>query len=187
MIKAKPIEVTHTPEVRLYTGDSYELRPVYSIPLSDIVNYDWSPAEDLDCNNCPYPKIKSATKEEEIYSVTITDKNGCTATVSVRIKVEERGIWVPNVFSPNGDDINDSFFPVVKENSYKYIRFMNIYDRWGELVWTNQNFEPNQPANGWKGGFKGEKVNPGVYVWVLEVEWKNGEIEKLFGDVTLIK
>ena len=119
--------------------------------------------------------------------MTIIDKNGCTATATVRIRIDERGIWAPNVFSPNGDGINDSFYPVVKEDSYKEIRWMRIYDRWGESVFTNQNFQPNTPVNGWHGNFKGQPLNPGVYVWVLEIEWKNGDVEQLKGDVTIIR
>lgn len=64
---------------------------------------------------------------------------------------------------------------------------MRIFDRWGEMIWTNEHFEPNTPVNGWNGTFRGEKINPGVYVWILEVEWKNGVVQKLFGDVTLLK
>ncbi|MCC6814869.1 MAG: gliding motility-associated C-terminal domain-containing protein [Saprospiraceae bacterium] len=186
VIKASPIEITTTPDVNLYVGDNYEIRPNYSIPLIDIVKFEWTPANSLDCSDCPYPKINKAAKDET-YTVNITDINGCTATATVRVRVEERGIWVPNVFSPNGDGVNDEFYPIVKPDSYKAVRWMNIYDRWGELVWTNQNFEPNTPANGWKGLFREANINPGVYVWVLEIEWKNGEIEKLFGDVTLMK
>ncbi|NOT36452.1 MAG: hypothetical protein HOP11_03640 [Saprospiraceae bacterium] len=186
VIEATPIEIDVKPEVTLFTGDKHDLKPVYSIPTSEIAKYEWSPAYGLSCTNCPYPTITGLTKDET-FSVLITDINGCTATATVRVRIEERGIWVPNVFSPNGDNINDEFFPVVKPDSYKTVRWMNIYDRWGELVWTNQNFEPNTPANGWKGGFRDEKVIPGVFVWVLEIEWKNGETEKLYGDVTLVK
>lgn len=186
IIQAIPIKIDVKPEVTLYTGDQYELRPVYSIPTNQIAKYEWSPAAGLDCSDCPYPKITGLSKDET-FTVLITDINGCTATATVRIRIEERGIWVPNVFSPNGDGVNDEFYPTVKPDSYKTVRWMNIYDRWGELVWTNQNFEPNTPANGWKGVFMDGKVNPEVFVWVLEIEWKNGETEKLYGDVTLVK
>lgn len=181
-----PLVVDLKPEVVLFQGDPFVLTPQYSIPIDSIDTYDWNPSEQLDCNNCPYPKITDNQKDQ-LYSVTITDKNGCTATAAIRIKVEERGIWVPNVFSPGGDGVNDSFYPVVKTDSYRWIKYMRIFDRWGEMIWTNEHFEPNTPVNGWNGTFRGEKINPGVYVWILEVEWKNGVVQKLFGDVTLLK
>ncbi|MEO6190644.1 MAG: gliding motility-associated C-terminal domain-containing protein [Saprospiraceae bacterium] len=186
VIEPSPIVIDIQPDVRIFVGDKYELLPKYSIPTDQIVSYNWSPAEYLDCNNCPYPKTKGLQKDNT-FTVNIVDKNGCTATATVRIKVEERGIWVPNVFSPNGDGLNDYFYPTVKDDSYKEIRYMKIFDRWGEMVWTNEHFQPNVPLNGWKGIFKNVDILPGVYVWVVEVEWKNGETEKLFGDVTLIR
>ncbi|MEP7195439.1 MAG: gliding motility-associated C-terminal domain-containing protein [Saprospiraceae bacterium] len=186
VIEPIPIVITLKPEVIIYVGDNFELVPKYSIPIDQIVSYNWSPAEYLDCSNCAYPKI-NGLKKDNTFTVNIVDKNGCTSTATIRIKVEDRGIWVPNVFSPNSDNVNDYFFPVVKEDSYNEIRYMKIFDRWGEMVWTNEHFQPNIPVNGWKGLFRDREIMPGVYVWVLEVEWKNGEIEKLFGDVTLLK
>lgn len=183
---ANPVIIGLQPEIIFFPGDLLELKPIYSIPIDSIASFEWTPAEYLDCSNCPYPKIKGL-QNETIFTVNIVDKNGCTATATVRIRIDERAIWLPNVFSPNGDGINDSFYPVVKENSYKQIRWMRIYDRWGESVFANNNFQPNDPAHGWNGRFKNEPLNPAVYVWVLEIEWKNGDIERLSGDVTLIK
>ena len=67
------------------------------------------------------------------------------------------------------------------------MRSMQIYDRWGELLFENLNFLPNDEFFGWEGRAKGEDVNPGVYVYVIEVEYINGETEVFAGDVTVIR
>ena len=64
---------------------------------------------------------------------------------------------------------------------------MSLYDRWGEQVFHKENFEANTPNEGWNGLFKNEKMNPGVFVYLIDVEWKNGELQQLKGDVTLIR
>ncbi len=64
---------------------------------------------------------------------------------------------------------------------------MTIYNRWGEQVFKNEKFQPNLPSEGWNGEFKGIKMNPGVYVYVMEVIWNNGETQKLVGDITLVR
>jgi hypothetical protein len=64
---------------------------------------------------------------------------------------------------------------------------MRIYDRWGELLFENENFTPNIPQFGWNGIARGDKVNPGVYVYVVEVEYFDGSSDVLSGDVTVIR
>lgn len=140
----------------------------------------------MSCTDCPNPIVKNLS-DETSFTVSYTTKNGCTASSSILIQIIKRGIWLPNAFSPNGDNINDSFYPIVAEESYKQINYMNIYNRWGELVYSKLNFQPNDPIQGWDGNFNNQKLNPGVFVYVLEVEWTNGEKQKLWGDLSLIR
>jgi gliding motility-associated-like protein len=121
------------------------------------------------------------------YVVNYTNSYGCNASARIRIEIVSRNIWVPNSFSPNGDNINDHFYPFVSEDSYNEIRLMQIFDRWGNLIFSREHFPPNDPGFGWNGDNNNEHMNPGVFVYVIEVEWKNGETEKRFGDITLIR
>ena len=63
---------------------------------------------------------------------------------------------------------------------------MRIYDRWGELVYSRENLQPD--IDGWNGGFKNgsEKMLPGVYVYIIRVTYLNGETQLFRGDVTLM-
>ncbi|MGB4970306.1 MAG: gliding motility-associated C-terminal domain-containing protein [Saprospiraceae bacterium] len=181
-----PIDVQMTPLVRLQSGESYQLKPLYSIPDDSIAWTLWSPPDFLNCTDCPYPQINSITRETE-YFLTYANHNGCIATARIKIEIIDRGVWTPNSFSPNGDNINDRFYPVVTEDSYNEIRTMKIFDRWGNQLFESNHFPPNDPSYGWNGITNNQHAAPGVYVYFIELEWKNGEIQKLFGDLNLIR
>ncbi len=60
-----------------------------------------------------------------------------------------------------------------------------VFDRWGEMVYKHQNFDPKDKAQGWNGKFEGKPMNPAVFVWFAEVEFVDGSTKVLEGEVTL--
>jgi len=62
-----------------------------------------------------------------------------------------------------------------------------IFDRWGELVCYHKDVQPNYPAYGWDGTFSGQKMNTGVFVFYITVQYFNGTTEVFKGDLTLIR
>ena len=64
---------------------------------------------------------------------------------------------------------------------------MNIFDRWGNNVFTRDNVTAGDPAQGWDGKYKSTPVTPGVYMYKIEVEYNDGTTELFSGDVTVIK
>ncbi len=179
------VDVDLVPQVELYAGDEYKIIPKYSIPDDSIAWVKWEPAENLSCANCLYP-IHTANTDQS-YTVTFANKNGCIATSEIKIKINSRNVWFPNVITSNGDNINDRFFPKASSNSFRQVNFLSIYDRWGEKIFHQENFPANDPTQGWEGKFNNEYCIPGVYVYVVEIEWNNGDVQKFFGDVTLIR
>jgi gliding motility-associated-like protein len=102
-----------------------------------------------------------------------------TAVIDTAIVQPEKSetFWMPNVFSPNGDSINDYVYPM--SETEMLIPEMIVFDRWGAEVWSRQQFNTNDEAAGWDGG-----SNPaGVYVWIVKIQGKMME----FGDITLIR
>ena len=180
------IDVNLPPNVELQLGDDFSIKPTLSFPTDSVAWVRWNPKDNLSCDTCLETKVINFSKETE-YEITVVDKRGCSTVAGIRLLVGDRGVWVPNVFSPNGDNINDYFYPTVTNKAAKSIRAMKIFDRWGELIFSRDQMEPNVPDLGWDGLYKGDKVIPGVYVFVIEVEWKNGQIEKLMGDITVIR
>jgi gliding motility-associated-like protein len=114
------------------------------------------------------------------YSVTVS--NGA-CFVSDEIIIEECGseIWIPNVFTPNGDGINETFYPVCF-NIDKIS--MLIFNRWG-----NQLFEGSGKACVWDGKYHGELCPDGVYYYLIEYEQKGKlkGMQKRHGSVTLLR
>jgi hypothetical protein len=67
------------------------------------------------------------------------------------------------------------------------IEEMQVFDRWGERVFTRADFEPNIPELGWDGSFRGSPIQPATFVYVLKLELINGEVQIQTGDITLIR
>lgn len=97
------------------------------------------------------------------YTVTATNTEQCTATDSIVIdNICEAELYIPDIFSPNADLVNDIFVP-----KGKYIRSfeMKIYDRWGEMI-----FLTNQLEEGWNGRYKGKHAESGAYGYVIHYD-----------------
>jgi gliding motility-associated-like protein len=95
-------------------------------------------------------------------------------------------VYVPNVFSPNSDGLNDKF-TVYSNDEVKIIDQLRIYDRWGEFIFELNNFPPNDSHYGWDGTFRNRLIHPGVYVFTVIWTDLDGSKRKLSGDVTLLK
>ncbi|NJN33840.1 MAG: gliding motility-associated C-terminal domain-containing protein [Saprospiraceae bacterium] len=122
------------------------------------------------------------------YKATVIDSNNCRATGEVTVKVDRsRPIFIPNVFSPNGEGPNEVFYIHANRDIIKTIRRFQIFDRWGELLFTRSGFLPDDPREGWDGRFKGREVPTGVYVYFTEIEFLDGLVEVFQGDITVVK
>ena len=62
-----------------------------------------------------------------------------------------------------------------------------IYDRWGSLVYEAEDMPVGESARGWDGKFNGQDVNPGVFVYVLEIRTASNEVLVKAGDVTVVR
>jgi len=140
--------------------------------------YTWSPPTWLSCVICVDP---ISTPDETItYTVTVVDSNGCTTSDEVTVFVDfDYIIWVPNIFSPNGDGNNDVLF--VRGLGVAQFNFF-MYDRWGEKVFETQDLN-----KGWDGSFRGKKMNNAVFVYYLEATFTDGTEVSQKGDITLIR
>ena len=154
-------------------------------PLGKPVNYIWSPGESLSCDDCPSPiagPLQSTT-----YTVTIVDDDNCSATDQVEVLVFlNRPVFIPNSFSPNNDGFNDRL-TIYGGAAARGVRKIQIYDRWGEMVYEGRRLTLNDETIGWDGTHNGRLMNPGVFVYVAEIEFIDDSVLEFEGDITLLR
>ncbi len=159
---------------------------ISNTPLKDSSVVVWSPPSALSCTNCPNPIATPTTST--LYYI---NKNICGASSkdSVMVTVndcDDTEYFVPNVFTPNYDDVNDTWG--VKFSNIKYIKNfqIHIYDRWGLLVYST-NPDINTPNSKWDGHTSaGSECSAGVYFYVISFD-KNKERVELKGSVNLFR
>lgn len=144
------------------------------------VNYRWTPMSDLSDANSKNPT--SSPQISTMYTVTVTDRNGCENSDSVLVKVEFSGngfVGLPTAFSPNGDGLNDCFgagkLPPVTE-----LR-LSVFNRYGERV-----FFTDRQDKCWDGTYKGVAQASGSFVYILTANTVCGSINQK-GTITLIR
>lgn len=151
------------------------------------VTYAWNFGDGTGSNQFS-PSHTFSSEQEGNYVVTLyaTNQFGCQDTAVVIVEVYEELIYyVPNTFTPDGDEYNNTFKPVFTSGFTPYDYNLYIYDRWGELI-----FESHDPAFGWDGGFGGmsNQVQDGVYIWKIDFKTSRNDARKLItGHVTVIR
>lgn len=144
--------------------------------------YNWIPATTITNNG--YANVIASPDETTTYYVTTNHSSGCiyydTITIYViDIKCEEPYIYIPNAFTPNGDNNNDVLYLRTYQDEKIYLA---VFDRWGEKV-----FETFDKNSGWDGTFRGKECDPGVFVYYLEVICQNDQMFIKKGNVTIIR
>ena len=137
----------------------------------------------LDEVNVFEQKFRLFSKLKQIYFA-----NHLLASILYNFPVENNlQLFIPNAFTPNDDGFNDIFYINANDLMIKQVNKFQIFTRWGELVFTDEDFQPNTPDHGWDGFFKGEKMNPAVFVYFAEIEFRDGFKIIYRGDVALRK
>ena len=182
------VTVNPLPEIK----GPHEISTPVGIPIGipftyspNVVSYVWTPTSNLNCADCANPVatlIFSTT-----YAVNVTDANGCPAADTILIKTicNDKNYWFPNTFSPNGDGVNDWFYP--RGTSLYNIQSLTIFNRWGQMVFQRRDFPANAQNMGWDGTFGGKLAPSDAYVYIAEVICENAQVVTLSGNVTLIR
>jgi gliding motility-associated-like protein len=97
-----------------------------------------------------------------------------------------RPIYIPNVFSPDGDGIND-FFYIQGGPASDGIEVLRIFDRWGAVVYEDFNIDLNDEYRGWDGTFRGKPVNSGVFTFHTNIHFLDNETLTYSGTITVVR
>ncbi len=148
------------------------------------VSYVWSDTSYLSCAACPEPVVQVPLQTVR-YMLTITDKNGCSASDEMLLTVDQViGVYIPNAIGGGGEN---SRFELNFGPSVQKINLMRVFDRWGSLLHEVRDAFPGDATITWDGRYKGSLVNPGVYVWMIELELVNGVVVQKKGDLTVVR
>lgn len=141
--------------------------------------YEWTPSYGLSCTNCSSPIASPTTTT--IYTVKTIDANGCDATSLIEVKVLGKEIVVSNIFTPNGDHINDVL--QFKITGYAAVS-LRIYNRWGEMV-----FITDDPETMWDGRIQqtGDPATEGTYYYTVKTEDAGQITDQQSGYLTLVR
>lgn len=167
-----------------------------ALPLSGIVpfsvntynsslggtQYYWKMGNKLIDNNFN-AKIEFKDSGDYLISLIVIDSIGCTDTSSLNIKSIVKGsLYIPNVFTPNGDNVNDQFEVSYTQNYFSHLN-MKIYNRWGQQI-----YETSTPTIiWWDGNYMSNPCSSGVYFYILEATNIINEKNKYHGTVTLLR
>lgn len=156
---------------------STTVTPVGSNPIGTLT-YSWTPTTGLSCADCADPVITPS--ETTLYTLTVSSSAGCSESASFTIEVIPPNMDAPNSFTPNGDNVNDMFNLVSSSNSYQVETF-NIFDRWGNLVYTTTT------QTGWDGTSNGKNMPQDTYIYNIVVRLPDGSIQEMKGEVLLVR
>ena len=176
-------QVSIASPINIYLGDSVLVLPetFHDKPLS----FAWTPVTGLSCASCLSPYARPYHSIE--YRVEVEDSLHCTSSTTLQINVPDiRRVFLPNVFSPNGDGENDELIVGLGRGVEK-VKSAQVFDRWGELLSERKDIPFAPEITIWNGVFRGKEALPGVYVLAVEVLFFDGESRWFYGDVTLVR
>lgn len=181
---AATVQILMDTEAEITLGNTYQIDAQVNIPNADIETVLWTPALGLECDTCL--NTLAAPSGTTRYNLLVVSNAGCEARSTLVLKVDKtRKVFGPNIFSPNGDGNNDLFTIFADPVSVTRIRSLQVYSRWGEAVYERLDFAADDVNVGWDGTFKGQKMNPAVFIWQAVIEFVDGQEEIFTGDVTL--
>ena len=188
VLKKLPISISANP-TQIVAGSTSHLKVNINGAWDSV---RWSPSADMTCSKCDSsgasPLSSTYYKANVYYSL---NNKVCSSTDSVLIMVNpdcnKEDITIPTGFTPNGDLLNDEFYP--KGYALKEIKDFKIYNRWGNQVYGNQNFNANDKRFGWNGRVDntGEELQSGAFYYTIIAACSNGKILNFQGEIILVR
>lgn len=177
--------------VASFTIDTYELTTTNNGAFfynnsEGASNYIWNFGDEssLDYSYSPYHSFPPDGYESfEVWLYAISEYGCIDSTVRYISMSPELIFFVPNTFTPDNDDYNNTFYPVMSSGyNFENFKFM-IFNRWGELI-----YQTDQIGEGWDGTYGGRKCQEGVYTWKLQVMNSDTDRkEEAVGHVSLLR
>jgi len=180
--------------IKKLTPDTVHIRLGETVQLGLETNrsdaeVQWSPAALLDNPVSFYPRVN--TMRSVGFNALVTDRRGCAKEAEVYVKVDldrDRGVYIPNTFTPDYSGHNDFFRVRLNTKSLKEMKVFRIFAPDGGILYEEYGCDPdNTTTCAWDGKLNGEAVRPGVYAYYVELEYIDGTIVTKKGSVHLLR
>lgn len=148
--------------------------------------YIWDFGDGSEVSNDVNPTHTFIVEPEQNFQVTLVaiSEHGCVDSIT-KVILMEKGVimYVPNAFTPDGNQFNPVFLPVVTSGVDKNQYQLEIYDRWGELI-----FKSNDVNEGWDGTYRGAICHEGLYTWKITYKTSSSDEKQMkTGHVNLLR
>lgn len=170
------------PDIDLNIGDSVRLNPQANF---DLTYFTWTPLDFLSDGRSSQPFVNP--ERTTTYTLTAIDSSGCQISAFVTVFVDQtRRVFAPTAFTPNEDGINDRF-TIFGAEDLEVIELLQVYDRWGNLLYEEENLPPGDDHFGWNGEHRNSRMPSGPYVYRAVLRFRNGSQESIRGEVALFR
>jgi gliding motility-associated-like protein len=190
-------EITAVPNDTVFEGDTLALEVNNGTYPSATFSYLWGSSDintisDIHSAN---PQVAPPGSGQNLYTVSVKDDlYGCVGYDTISIfSIPPTLFIIPTVFSPNGDGVNDYFYPYLPNSQTMQVNLMHIYNRYGQLVYSCTNCNNQLPNAGWDGFYNNASEPIGAYSYFVQIEGPDPSnpvvLKKYFaqGSLSLIK
>ena len=185
LVSPNPFTVTIGDDQTVELGETVR----FDVEATDsVASYVWTPAEGIDCPaGCD--RLELVPNDNVLLRLDAVSRAGCLAADSVRIAViKNRKTYFATAFSPNGDGVNDLFTVQGAVPNVERIEILEVFDRWGNQVFSAVDLAPNDASAGWDGrDLNGEPAAAGTYVYATRVRYLDGGTEEVNGSLVLLR
>lgn len=185
-----PIETSFTTDPQYILRGSQSIVKLQHNGIIDSLR--WSPDSSLSSatsdSTIASPKNTTTYKVRIYYSLNnFTCSQEDSVQIFVNTKCDVDSLRIPTAFTPNGDALNDEFY--VKSFALKTILHFNVYNRWGDRVFTVGDVPADDKAYGWNGKLNnnGDDMPVGVYIYNMSAICKNDEVVNFQGEITILR
>jgi gliding motility-associated-like protein len=170
---------------RFETNEGQKVQLVANVTPAGNYIYVWSPPNALSCVNCASPW--ASPTEPQNYTLTVSNANNrCPVTYKTKVAFMTNWLIAPSVFTPNGDKNNDVFF-VYGNANVTIVNELLIFNRWGILIFKNNNFPTSNPTYGWDGTAFGHPALADTYVYKITYTLESGDVSQTLGKIVLMR
>lgn len=182
VISIDPLYTHHLDTIKIPYGEKELIVLNFSRPIEEIAEVRWIPSFGIQQGADLSEWILNPKEDTEYMIYAMTHDECQSISRLIVFVIQEDKIFMPDAFTPRDrNGINDRFFPMESDRDVKIVRKLEIFDRWGGKLFISENFPVNDGRYGWDGSYRGQWVQPGEYIWRLEIELLTGQILLLHG------